>query len=92
MWWQIALPFVGTLLGYAARYAVGESKWRAIRGLALRLLADSEKPQVNTPNQAVVEALITVQLDRLVEETRRVQRAFDLTSNGIAKRASAVVK
>ena len=92
MWWQVLLPFVGTALGYAARYAIGETRWRAVRSLALRLLADDKKPEVDTANQAVIEALITLQLEKLVTETDKVRRAFDLTANGVAKRATGAMK
>lgn len=79
-----AAPIALGILGWILRRAFGEAKWRAVRALALRLLGDDKRPDVTDPQRAVVEALITLQLERLAREASKVSRAFDAL-NGATK-------
>lgn len=79
--WTILLPVVSGLLGYGARHLLGERRWAAVRSVALKLIRDPAVPEVQTPQQAVVAALLQVQLDRLATEAKKVESAFRV--NGI---------
>lgn len=79
-----AAPIAVGLIGWILRRIVGEAKWRAVRGLALRLLGDEKRPDVTDPQRAVIEALITLQLERLAREAAKVSRTFDVL-NGATK-------
>ena len=71
-----AAPVAVGLLGWILRRMMGELKWRLVRSLALRLLGDERRPDVTDPQRAVVEALITLQIEQLARAAARVATTF----------------
>ena len=78
------LPLLAGVVGWFARRVASETQWRAVRAIALRLLGDDRRPDVIDPRTAVAEALLTVQLERLDVEAKRVVAAFG-PLNGASK-------
>lgn len=80
--WTILLPLIGTLVGAAAKHWLGERGWQAVREtakpIARQILDDPTR--TDDPRQAITEAmqqaLIQQNLDRLYREARKVEQAF----------------
>lgn len=80
--WTILLPLIGTLVGAAAKHWLGEKGWQTVREtakpIAREILADPAR--TDDPRQAISEAmqqaLIQQNLDRLYREARKVEKAF----------------
>lgn len=79
--WSILLPLIGTLVGALGKHYLGDS-WGKVREaakpIAREILADPAR--TDDPRQAITEAmqqaLIQQNLDRLYREARKVENAF----------------
>lgn len=70
----IGLKVLSALLGALGVHYLGERKWSKVREVARDIAADPAK--TNDPRQAVAEALLTVQMERLAAEAEKVKDAF----------------
>lgn len=70
----IGIKLLPALLGGLGIHLLGERKWSRVRDVARGIAADPTK--TNDPREAVGQALLQVQLDRLAKEAERVKDAF----------------
>lgn len=74
----ITHPVVASVIGAGATWVahkfMSAAQWAGIRKGARAILADPTK--TDDPREAVAQALIQAQLDRLAENAKRVEQAF----------------
>lgn len=68
--WSAILPVVGSMLTLLFKHYLSERQWSKVREAAKVVLADPER--TDDPREAVAQALIQAQLDRVAAEAEKV--------------------
>lgn len=74
--WNILATVLGPLIGFGLNHLLGESRWAKIRKAAKVIVKDPSR--TSDPRQAVEEALVKFQSERVAKEAAKVK----LTKNG----------
>jgi len=70
--WEVIFGILASGVGYVVRHYLGDSAWNGVEEAAAAIV----KEKGVSPQEAVEQALIKVNLDRLAEAAKRLPDAF----------------
>lgn len=82
--WEIVTPLFTSIIGWLGRHLVSVNKWAKVRKIAKEIAKDPGK--TNDAREAISQALLQVQLDKISKEAQKVLDSFVINgSNPIPK-------